>query len=210
MTCPRPFPGIPRDSPTDDPRHLEPDAIRRLLEAIRSHGRSGLRDYAMCLLMARLGLRAQEVVAMRLDDIDWRAGRVTIRGKAGQIDHMPLPVDVGEAIVDWLRHGRKGDSRHLFVTLVAPFLPLTAAHMLCKALHRAYRETGLTPPRDRLMTHVFRHGLAMRLLGEGASIEEIGDVLRHRWLLSTAVYARHDVDSLRPLARPWPVAGGAR
>ena len=204
-------PGNPARQPDGRPRHLEPEAIRKLLEAIRNaDGRSGLRNYAMFLLMARLGLRAQEVVAMRLDDIDWRAGRVTIRGKAEQLDHMPLPVDVGEAIVDWLRNGRKGDSRYLFVSVVAPYLPLTGTHTLLWVLHRAYRETGLTPPHGKVQTHAFRHSLAMRLVGEGASLEEIGDVLRHRWLLSTTVYARHDVDSLRPLARPWPVAGGAR
>ena len=151
-------PGNAAIQPDGRPRHLEPDAIRELLEAIRSEGKCGLRNYAMFLLMARMGLRAQEVVAMRLDDIDWRAGRVTIRGKAGQLDHMPLPVDVGEAIVDWLRDGRKGDSRHLFVTLVAPFLPFTRTEVLRYALLRAYRKTGLTPPQGKIQTHAFRPG----------------------------------------------------
>lgn len=192
------------------PRHLEPEAIRKLLEAIRDDGKLGLRNYAMFLLMARLGLRAQEVIAMRLDDIDWRAGRVMVRGKGGSVDHMPLPVDVGEAIVAWLQQGRKGNSRHLFVSATAPYPPLSNAGVLIKALNNAYRETGMAPPQGKVRTHALRHGLAMRLLGQGASLEEVGDVLRHHCVRSTTVYARYDLAALRPLARPWPVPGGVR
>lgn len=203
-------PGHGKIKSDNRPRHLEPEAIEKLLEAIRSTGKCGLRNYAMFLLMARLGLRAQEVIAMRLDDIDWRAGRVMIRGKGGSVDHMPLPVDVGEAIVAWLRQGRKGNSRHLFVSSAAPFLPFTTSGVLWLSLDNAYRQTGLTPPRGRAIIHALRHGLAMRLLGQGASLEEVGDVLRHHCVRSTTVYARYDLAALRPLARPWPMPGGVR
>lgn len=187
------------------PRHLAPETVERLLEAIRGESPRDRRDHAMLLVMARLGLRAQEVVAMRLDDIDWNIGRIHIRGKQGQIDHMPLPVDVGTAIVNWLRHGRRGNSRHVFVSLYPPFAALGSSLPIRRALRRAYRRAGLTPPRGQVRTHALRHSLAMRLLGQGSSLEEIGDVLRHRCMASTTTYARHDVEGLRELARPWPV-----
>ena len=192
------------------PRHLEPGVIRMLLAATRGDRPRDLRDYAMLLLMVRLGLRAQEVLVIRLDDIEWGAGRMLIRGKGQQFDRMPIPVDVGEAIVAWLRAGRKGSSRYLFVTIRPPYAPFTSSLMIRSALSRAYRRADLTPPRGQVRTHALRHSLAMQLLHQGASLEEIGDVLRHRRAQSTTVYARYDLAALRPLARPWPVAGGVR
>ena len=192
------------------PRHLEPETVDRLLDAIRGESPRDNRDYAMLLVMARLGLRAQEVVAMRLDDIDWSVGRMLIRGKQGQFAHMPVPVDVGKAIVSWLRDGRRGHSRHVFVALRPPFAALRSSDAIRRALQRAWKQTGLTPPRGQVRTHALRHSLAMRLLSQGSSLEEIGDVLRHRSTESTAVYARHDVAKLRELARPWPVKGAGQ
>ncbi len=204
---------IPRTAsarPDGLPRHLEPETIDRLLEAVRGESPRDRRDHAMLLIMARLGLRAQEVVAMRLDDIDWNVGRMLVRGKRGQRDHMPVPADVGDAIVSWLRVGRRGRSRHLFVGLRPPFAALPSSQPIRQALQRAYRLADLTPPRGQVRTHALRHGLAMRLLNQGSSLEEIGDVLRHRSRESTTIYARHDVERLRALARPWPVKGGSK
>ncbi len=196
--------------PDGRPRHLDADAVGRLLEAVRGDGPHALRDTAMLLLMARLGLRAQEVIAIRLDDLDWRAGRMQVRGKGGQSDSMPLPVDVAEAMIAWLRDGRKGNSRHLFVRLRSPFTPLRSSRAIRDAFRKACRRAGLRPAAGAARTHSLRHGLAMKLLGSGASLPEIGNVLRHRGIRSTTVYARYDLEALRPLARPWPVPGGLR
>ncbi len=192
------------------PRHLEPDVVEKLLEGLRGNQPRALRNVAMFLLMARLGLRAQEVIALRLEDIDWGAGRMLIRGKGQQRDHMPIPVDVGEALVAWLRDGRKGNARHLFVCVRAPYAPLASSLTFRRALRTAYKQAGLIPPQGKVRVHALRHSLAMKLLGQGSSLEEIGDVLRHRSIQSTTVYARYDLDALRPLARPWPVPGGVQ
>ncbi len=192
------------------PRHLEPDVVEKLLEGLRGNQPRALRDVAMFLLMARLGLRAQEVLALRLEDIDWGTGRMLIRGKGQQRDHMPIPVDVGEALVAWLRDGRKGNARHLFVCVRPPYAPFTSSMAFHRMLRIAYQQAGLSPPRGQARTHALRHSLAMKLLGQGSSLEEIGDVLRHRSAQSTTVYARYDLDALRPLARPWPVPGGVQ
>ena len=192
------------------PRHLEPGVVRRLLEAAQGDRPCELRDYAMLLLMARLGLRAQEVIAIRLDDIDWDAGRMLVRGKNRQLDHLPIPVDVGEAIVAWVRGGRKGDARHLFVWVRPPYAPLASSETVREALRKAYRRSGLIPPRGQARTHALRHSLAMRLLDEGSSLQEVGDVLRHRSVGSTTTYAHYDHEALRPLARSWPVREAVR
>lgn len=203
-------PRLRRRRPDGLPRHLEPDAVRALIDAVSGDSPRELRDHAMLLMMARLGLRGQEVIAVRLDDIDWRAGTMIVRGKAGQSDRMPLPVDVGEAMTAWVRHAKQGTSRHLFVCVRPPYQPLTSSQIIGKALRQAYERTGLTPPRGQFRLHALRHSLAMDLLGRGASLEEIGDVLRHRSHQSTLVYVRHDIDALRPLARSWPVPGAMR
>ena len=189
-------------------RHLEPATVKRLLTAIQNDTPHDRRDYAMLLLMARLGLRAQEVVAMQLDDLDWHTGRILIRGKHNQFDYMPLTVDIGEAIIDWLRYGRQGQERHLFVRLQAPFTAFQDSRAVRQALKRAYKLAGLPLPSGQVRTHSLRHSLAMKLLHQGSSLEEIGDVLRHRSYDSTTTYARYDVETLRELAQPWPVQGG--
>ena len=205
---------IPRSTTTRPPdglpRHLEPDVVQKLLEAMRGGQPRALRNVAMFLLMARLGLRAQEVIALRLEDIDWGAGRMLIRGKGQQRDHMPIPVDVGEALVTWLRDGRKGNARHVFVCIQAPYPPIISPNTFRRALRAAYKQAGLIPPQGKVRVHALRHSLAMKLLGQGSSLEEVGDVLRHRSTWSTTVYARYDLDALRPLARPWPVPGGVQ
>ena len=191
-------------------RHLEPADIRRLVDAVRSDDGIGRRNHAMLLVMARLGLRAQEVIAIRLEDIDWRAGEMLVRGKGGQHDRMPIPVDVGEAIAAHLQDGRVGSARHLFVTAKAPCRPFTSSQAIRRVLRQAFAQAGLKPPNGEARSHLLRHSLAVDMLGKGASLDEVGDVLRHRSRRTTTVHARYDVEALRPLARAWPVPGGVR
>ena len=191
-------------------RHLEPDEIRRLVTAVHSDDGPGRRDHALLLLMARLGLRAQEVIAIRLEDIDWRAGEILIRGKGGHHERMPIPVDVGEAIAAYLQDGRAGSARHLFVAARAPHRPFASSLTVRRILRKAFERTDLKPPRGEVRSHLLRHSLAVDMLGRGASLDEVGDVLRHRSRTTTTIYARYDIDALRSLARPWPVQGDVR
>jgi site-specific recombinase XerD len=193
------------------PRHLSPDQVETLLGAIHSGSSCDRRNYAMVLMMARLGLRAPEVIAMQIDDIDWCAGEIMVRGKGDRHDRVPLPVDLGEAIADYLTHDRgQGESRALFVTDRAPYRPLNNGQILNNLLRAAFAATGLKPPAPYVGSHVLRHSLAVNLVRRGASLEEIGDMLRHRSRESTMIYARLDIDGLRSIAQPWPVAGGAK
>ena len=185
-------------------RHLTPAEVDRVLQAARGERAVARRNYAMLLAMARLGLRGEEVIAIRLEDIDWRAGEVKVRGKSGKHALMPLPVDVGDAVADWIRHGRRGDSRHLFVSIRPPFLPFTSSLSVRVVLRKAYAASGVTPPGGQVRCHVFRHSLAMSLVRNGMRLAEIGDLLRHQSAKATTVYARHDIEALRSLARPWP------
>jgi site-specific recombinase XerD len=189
-------------------RSLQPEDIERLLDAVWASDAAGRRNYAMLMIMARLGLRAPEVIAIQLDDIDWRAGTILIRGKGKRHDRMPLPEDAGEAIVDYIKKGRRGSSRALFVSTKPPYRPFADAQILNTALRAAFKDTGLRPPQKYIGSHILRHSLATDMLRKGASLDEIGDVLRHRSRASTAIYARHDVEGLRSIARSWPVEGG--
>jgi len=162
------------------------------------------------LLLARLGLRAPEVVAMQLDDIDWRSGEIIVRGKGNRYDRVPLPPDVGEALADYIRLDRTTTSRSLFVTERPPHRPFKDGQILNHILKDAFARTGLTPPAPYVGSQILRHSLATNLVQRGASLEEIGDMLRHRSRASTMIYAKLDIDGLRSIAQPWPVAGGAK
>lgn len=193
------------------PRHLSPEQVKTLLGAIRCGSSCDRRNYAMVLMMARLGLRAPEAIAMQIDDIDWRAGEIIVRGKGNLHDRVPLPQDLGEALADYIRHDRGSvASRALFVTSCAPPRPLKDGQILNNILRAAFASTGLKPPTPYVGSHILRHSLAVNLVRRGASLEEIGDMLRHRSRQSTMIYARLDIDGLRSIAQPWPVAGGAR
>lgn len=189
------------------PRYLKPEAVEQLVAASRSDTRTGLRNYAMLLLVARLGLRAPEVTAIRLDDIDWRAGTIMIRGKGKRHDRMPLPKDAGEAIVDYIRNARRGASRVLFVSSRPPYSPFPEAQILNVLLRKAFVRTGLDTPQRYVGSHVLRHSLATDMLRKGASLDEIGDMLRHRSRTATTIYAKHDIEGLRSIAREWPHGG---
>ena len=190
--------------------HLAPGQVQRLVAATGGEDAAGLRDRAVMLLLARLGLRSREVRAIRLDDINWQAGEITIRGKRGYHDRMPLPVDVGEGLADYILNGRRGTSRHLFTALRAPYLPLRTGYFIWRAVVDAFAAAGLTPPAGGVRAHLLRHSLAAGMLDGGSSLDEIGEVLRHRSRAATTIYARHGTLALRPLARAWPIRGECR
>lgn len=191
-------------------RHLTPEQVELVLKSARSNPRNGRRNHAMLLLMARLGLRAPEVIALKLDDIDWSAGEITVRGKGLLHDRVPLPTDVGEALADYIRRDRVGASRVIFVAAQAPHEQLKSGHVLNTVLKQAMDRVGVKPPAPYVGSHVLRHSLAVELTRRGASLQEIGDLLRHRSRCSTLIYARLDVEGLRSIAPPWPAAGGVR
>ncbi len=196
--------------PTGIPRYLEPEEVNRLVEVVRGHKKTGRRNYAMLMLIARLGLRAPEVTAIELDDIDWRAGEILIRGKRQLHDWMPMSPEVGEAIVDYIRNERRGPDRALFVSVKPPFKRFKDAQILRWILRDAYDATCISPPQAYVGSHILRHSLATDMLRKGASLAEIGDVLRHRSAMGTTIYAQHDVDALRSISRPWPTSGDAQ
>jgi integrase/recombinase XerD len=133
-----------------------------------------------------------------------------VRGKGDRHDRVPLPQDVGEALADYIRHGRVTASRALFVRSRAPNQPFKDGQILNNILRDAFARSGLKPPAPYVGSHVLRHSLAVNLAREGASLEEIGDMLRHRSRQSTMIYARLDIEGLRSIARPWPAAGGEK
>jgi integrase/recombinase XerD len=186
------------------PRGLEPAAVGKLLASCDRRRLVGRRDFAILLLLARLGLRAGEVAAIALDDLDWRAGVLLVHGKGSREDMLPLPTDVGEAIVSYLRRRPRCECRALFLRVTAPRQGLnrcTVAWVVRAACDRA----GL----PRVGAHRLRHTAATAMLRAGASLAEIGQVLRHREQKTTAIYAKVDRTALRALARPWPSRGGA-
>lgn len=193
------------------PRYLSPDEVEAVVASVRSNPRRGARDYAMLLLMARLGLRAPEIIAIQLDDIDWRAGELIVRGKGQQHDRLPIPPDVGKAISEYLREDRSSaTTRALFVTHRAPNRPFKDSQVINAILKEAFAATGVKPPTPYVGSHVLRHSLATNMVRAGASLEEIGDLLRHRSRATTMIYAKLDTDGLRSIAQPWPVEEVAR
>jgi len=185
------------------PKALEPAELRGLLGACDRRTGTGRRDYAILLLLARLGLRAGEVARLGLDDLDWRHGELTVVGKGNRGERLPLPVDVGTAITAYLRRGRPptAQGRSVFVRVHAPHHTLTAGGVT-QVVFDAARRAGLPP----MHAHRLRHTAATAMLRAGSPLAEVGQVLRHRSLLSTAIYAKVDRDALAVLARPWPVS----
>lgn len=186
------------------PRFLEPAQVQALLESCDRTAVAGRRDFAMMTVMVRLGLRAGEVAALGLGDIDWRRGEITVVGKGPRSERLPLPADVGATIADYLRHGRPAGAidRCVFVRVKAPHRGLSAGGVT-QAVIAAGGRAGLGP----LSAHRLRHTAATNMLRAGAPLAQVGQVLRHRRALTTAAYAKVDRDALRALGRPWP--GGA-
>lgn len=182
------------------PSTLSAAQVEALLGSCDRSATSGQRDHAVLALLARLGLRSGEVASLELDDIDWRAGEIVVRGKARRQDRLPLPVDVGEALVDYLRHGRpRSQCRRVVLTLYAPFRPIQPCS-ITNIVYRACRRAGLTPAGG----HRLRHALATEMLRRGGNLKEIAQVLRQSDLGTTCGYAKVDRIALRAVARPWP------
>jgi site-specific recombinase XerD len=189
------------------PRAIGQDQIRHLLASIDRRTATGRRDYAIVLLLARLGLRAGEVAFLDLEDIDWAAGQVSVRGKRGQRTALPLPTDVGAAIAAYLRHGRPpSTSRRVFLRGRAPLCGFASQGGIGSLIRHALQRAGIQAPTTG--AHQFRHALATQMLRRGASLTEIGEILRHRSPQTTTIYAKVDLTALRTLALPWP--GGVR
>lgn len=185
------------------PRALAGEQVARLLASCNRERGTGRRDYAILLLLVRMGLRAGEVAALVLGDVDWRRGELTIRGKGNRQERLPLPVDVGEALVDYLCHGRpRHECSRLFMRAQAPYAGLSSTGVTA-VVYEACKRAGL----PRVGAHRLRHTAATEMLRAGAKLSEVGQVLRHRSLTMTAIYAKVDRAALRPLAQPWP--GGA-
>ncbi len=189
------------------PRALSSDDVQRLLAHCNRHTAAGRRDWAILLLLARLGLRAGEVVGLTLDDLDWERGELCIRASGGNFDRLPIPQDVGAALADYLRRLRPACScRQVFVRMKAPHRGFASSVAICSIVRRALERAGLNPPHKG--AHLLRHSVATHMLRQGASLAEIGELLRHRNQQTTMIYAKVDLDLLRPLALPWP--GGAQ
>lgn len=186
------------------PRFLEADQARALLDSCDPRTVTGRRDLAILKLLLRLGLRAGEVAGLSLEDVDWRAGELIVVGKGRRAERLPLPVDVGEAITVYLRDGRPLSAldRAVFIRIKAPHHRLTTGGVT-QVVVSAARRAGL----GQIHAHRLRHTAATAMLRAGAPLHEIGQVLRHREALSTAIYAKVDRTALRELARPWPGAG---
>lgn len=197
-------PPVPGWKDTAVPARLAPGQVRALLDGCDQQTDAGIRGLAMLLLMARLGLRAAEVAGLRLSDFGWRAGELTVLGKGRRSDRMPLPADVGEAVAGYLVWARpRAVTGVVFLTVVAPHRPLVPTGV-SEMVRRRCEQAGLGPAR----AHRLRHALATDLLDRGFTLPEIGQVLRHRDLATTAVYAKVDHAALATVALPWP--GGAR
>jgi integrase/recombinase XerD len=196
-------PAVPNWSMTGIPRAMAPDHIRAVLDSCRRNTAIGRRDYAILILLARLGLRASEIVALALDDIDWDGGSIAVVGKGNQPAVLPLPSDVGEAVAQYLQWGRPDcASRSLFLRANAPIRGLGRQTTIAKIVGAAIRRAGVKTPRGG--SHQLRHAFAVDMLRHGATLTEIGSLLRHRHPKTTGIYAKVDFDALRPLCQPWP------
>ena len=198
-------PAVANWSMASIPRSIEPDHVRRVLAGCNRQSAVGRRDYAILLLLARLGLRAGEVAGLALEDIDWEAGCLNVRGKGGHRSALPLPAEVGEAIAAYLRVGRPAStSRFVFLRAKAPIRGFQSSIAVLSVVRHALARASIDTPRKG--AHQFRHALACEMLRQGASLPDIGQILRHRSPQTTAIYAKVDLASLRPLSLPWPGA----
>jgi site-specific recombinase XerD len=185
------------------PQFLEPAQVQRLLQGCDRNDPCGRRDYAVLLLLARLGLRAGEVVHLCLEDINWSAGEVLIRGKSAREDRLPLLSDVGRALADYLQKGRPlCSSRRVFIRMKAPHVGFASSVAICDIVRRALLRAKLQP--ENKGAHLLRRSLATQMLRGGASLTQIGQILRHQRTQTTEIYAKVNLPALRTVAQPWP------
>jgi len=186
------------------PTYLSAAQVQAVLDACDRTTVMGRRDYAIIMMLAKLGLRAGEVSTLTLDDIDWRSGEMLIRAKGRQRTRMPIPPDVGAAVVAYLHHGRPPSScRHLFLRMVAPTVGFASGCSITMIAKTALKRAGICGYAHQ-GAHIFRHSLATELLRSGATLSEIGQLLRHESHDTTRIYAKVDIDALRTLSLPWP------
>lgn len=186
------------------PRYLQPDEVERLIASCDRTSPVGRRDRAILLLLARLGLRAGDVVQLRVSDIDWRGAWIHVCGKSRCHTRLPLTQEVGQAIVAYLQGGRpRTDADALFVRCRAPFQAFRSHCAISVVVDRALRRAGVARP-SRGAAHLLRHSVATSMLREGASLQDIAAILRHRSIQTTQIYAKVDVAALQPIAQPWP------
>jgi site-specific recombinase XerD len=189
------------------PQFLEPQQVKQLLQSCDRSSPCGRRDYAALLLLARLGLRAGEVVHLCLEHVNWSSGEVLIQGKSDREDRLPLPPDVGRALTEYLQKDRPSCScRRVFIRMKAPHVGFSTSVAVCDIVRRALLRAHLEP--ERKGAHLLRHSLATQMLRGGASLTQIGQILRHQLPQTTEIYAKVDLAALRAVAQPWP--GGVR
>ncbi len=196
-------PGVAGWRLTHLPKALPVEQVDLLLASCDRGTSAGRRDYAVLMLLARLGLRGGEVSAMTLDDLDWDSGEIVVHGKGQRLARLPLPADVGAALVDYLRQDRPACStRRVFIRIRAPRRGFVSPSVICCIVRRALKRAGLAP--EFKGAHLLRHSLATNLLRRGASLVEIGQLLRHSQPNTTQIYAKVDITALRAIALPWP------
>lgn len=189
--------------------YISPDEVERALQTCDPESPVGRRDHAVLLLLARLGLRAGEVLALDLGDIRWRTSELLVRGKGQILERLPLPSDVGEALALYLRGDRpRSLCRRVFLRMHAPRVGFSSQTAIGAIARGALARAGLRPALRG--AHLFRHSLATTMIRRGASMAEIGEVLRHRSPDTTEIYAKVDFEALRGVAMPWPGTGGGR
>jgi site-specific recombinase XerD len=186
------------------PRYMQPEEVERVITSCDLNAPVGRRDRAILLLLARLALRAGDIVKLRLGDIDWEESWLYVSGKGRRQTRLPLTQEVGYAIVDYLQDGRpQTDTDVLFIRSRAPFRAFASHNAISVIVARAMRRVGVTCP-SRGAAHVLRHSAATSMLRQGASLQDIATILRHRSIETTEIYAKVDVTTLRQIAQPWP------
>jgi integrase len=195
------FPGVPTWRQSALPSSLEASEVEILIKHFNTHTGTGCRNFAIVLLLLRLGLRAIEVCRLTLEDIDWKNGWITIHSKSQKVQQLPMPKDVGEAIVSYLHKWRpQCADRHIFLRAVAPQKPFSGSTAITGIVRKALKKSGLKPKG----AHLLRRTCATNLLRNGASLWEIGEILRHKSPETTMIYTKVDIDKLSFLAESWP------
>lgn len=198
------IPVVPHWRLSSLPQYLQPEEVERIVTSCDQSTAVGKRDRAILLLLARLGLRAGDIVQLHLGDIDWNDAWVQVCGKGRRQIRLPLTQEVGDAIVAYLKNGRpQTDGDRVFVCCRAPFRPFASHCAISMIVDRAMRRAGVTPP-GRGAAHLLRHSVATSLLRQGASLQDIATVLRHRSIRTTQIYAKVDVAALLQVAQAWP------